>query len=358
MKFIHNINGDLKMKHEIDLKNYNLHTDMVVECYDSSENIKGITHDSHNYKDILVEETYIDKDASEKIGKKSGLYKTITFKDITDKDNYNDVLKVLVETLSKMYKEVKISDNATCLVIGLGNEKSTPDSLGPLVSDNILVTRHLFSLGEVEKGYRNVSSIKPNVTGVTGIETKKIIAGIVEQIKPDFLIIIDALAAKSISRVNKTIQITNTGISPGSGVNNNRDELNYESFNIPVIALGVPTIVDAATICYDTINYMLKQFSYKIDNQDNKKLKFVDEMHQNYLSHNNALGKEEKEKVLGLVGTLSDDDFKKLLIEVLTPIDCNLMVTPKEVDFTVEKLSMLISKAINKSLHDSYNTTN
>lgn len=346
------------MAHEIDLKKYNIHTDMVVESYDKEDIINGITHKEKKYHDILVEKTIVDEKSGEKINKKAGIYKTITFKDITDKDNYKEVLTVLTKELENLYNEINIDNNATCLIIGLGNERSTPDALGPGVVDNILVTKHLFKLGEVEAGYRNTSILKPNVTGITGIETKSLINGVVNETKPDFLIVIDALAAKAISRVNKTIQITNTGISPGSGVGNSREEISKETLGIPVIAIGVPTIVDAATICYDTIQYMLKQFSYKIENQNNQKLKFVHTMSQNYLDHDKELSILDKEKILGIVGTLSEEEFKTLLVEVLSPIDYNLMVTPKEVDFTIEKLSTLIGSAINKSLHKAYNTTN
>lgn len=345
------------MAHEIDLKNYKIRTDMVVESYDKNHIVNGITHSEKKYHDILIENTEVDKNSSKEINKKPGIYKTITFKDITDKDNYKRVLDVLKQELENLYKEINITNDASCLVIGLGNDRSTPDALGPNTLDNILVTKHLFKLGEVEEGYRNTSIFKPNVTGVTGIETKNLINGIVKETKPDFLIVIDALAAKAISRVNKTIQITNTGISPGSGIGNSREEISKDTLGIPVIAIGVPTIVDAATICYDTIQYMFKQFSYKIENQDNQKLKFVHEMNQNYLDHNKELSSKDKEKVLGMIGTLNEEEFKTLLVEVLSPIDYNLMVTPKEVDFIIEKLSTLIASAINKSLHKAYNTT-
>ena len=158
------------------------------------------------------------------------------------------------------------------------------------------------------------------------------------------------------SRVNKTIQLTDTGIHPGSGVGNNREELSEESLKIPVIAIGVPTIVDAVTIVSDTFKYILKHFSYKIENIDNNKLKLVP--NPNYLNHQEKLSKEEKESLLGMVGTLSEEETKQLLVEVLSPIDYNLMVTPKEVDFVMKKLSNVISKSINKSLHDKYNSTN
>ncbi len=346
------------MAHEIDLKNCSVRTDIIVDSFDTNVENKGITHTSVNIGDILVDDVVINKNGEKICGKKPGVYKTITFKDITDKDNYKKVEEVVINNLKSVLKSSGIRDNDTCLVIGLGNPKSTPDSLGPKTIDNVLVTRYLFDLGEVEEGYRNTSSFIPNVTGVTGIETKDLISGIVKTVKPDFLIVIDALASSSIERVNKTIQITDAGILPGSGVGNSREGLNRDTFKIPVIAIGVPTIVDALTIVYDTFNYMKKRFSYNIDNIDNSKLKFVDTMHQNYLDTDRELSKEEEEQVLGMVGTLNDDDFKNLLLEVLSPIDYNLMVTPKEIDFVMEKLGLLIGNSINKVLHNSYNPTN
>ena len=246
----------------------------------------------------------------------------------------------------------------SCLVVGLGNELSTPDALGPNVSDKILVTKYLFELGEVESGYRDVSAFKPSVTGVTGIETCDFIKGVVDVVKPDFIIVIDALAASAISRLNKTIQITDTGISPGSGIGNYRKSLDEETFNIPVISIGVPTVASATTIVSDTFKYMLKQFSFNLNNQDNKKLKFVPESNRNYLDHDKELSKEEKEKVLGYVGLLEEEEFRTLVDEVLTPIEYNLVVTVKEIDFVIEKLALLISNGINKTLHKAYNTTN
>lgn len=346
------------MAHEIDLKKYQIHTDIIVETYNKNQDNKGIKHKEKYIDNILVEETTITKEGESICNKKEGLYKTITFQDITDKDNFKKVEKVLIDVLKEFFHEKGITESDTCLIIGLGNAKSTPDALGPQVIDKILVTKHLFNIGEVEKGYRDVSSFKPSVTGVTGIETKELIHGVVEVTKPNFLIIIDALAASSMERVNKTIQISDSGISPGSGIGNNREEISIKTLKIPVIAIGIPTVVDAATIVTNTFSYMLKQFSYKIDNQNNQKLKFVPENNQNYLSHDKELSLEEKEKVLGIVGSLDEKKLKQLFNEVLNPINYNLMVTVKEIDFLIEKLSLLLSNGINKSLHEAYNTTN
>jgi len=343
--------------HEIDMKKYKIRTDMIVESFDKTKNITGINHTVFQKENnITVEKTIIDETGEKTCGKKKGIYQTISFDDITDKDNQKAIEEVLISVLKEFLEEKKINKSSSCLVIGLGNKDSTPDSLGPLVVNDILVTKYLFNLGEVEEGYRDVSSFIPGVTGTTGIETKKVIDALIKATNPDFIIVIDALASSSMSRVNKTIQLTDTGIHPGSGVGNNREELSEESLKIPVIAIGVPTIVDAVTIVSDTFKYILKHFSYKIENIDNNKLKLVP--NPNYLNHQEKLSKEEKESLLGMVGTLSEEETKQLLVEVLSPIDYNLMVTPKEVDFVMKKLSNVISKSINKSLHDKYNSTN
>lgn len=345
------------MAHEIDMKKYKIRTDMIVESFDKTKNITGINHTVFQKENnITVEKTIIDETGEKTCGKKKGIYQTISFDDITDKDNQKAIEEVLISVLKEFLEEKKINKSSSCLVIGLGNKDSTPDSLGPLVVNDILVTKYLFNLGEVEEGYRDVSSFIPGVTGTTGIETKKVIDALIKATSPDFIIVIDALASSSMSRVNKTIQLTDTGIHPGSGVGNNREELSEESLKIPVIAIGVPTIVDAVTIVSDTFKYILKHFSYKIENIDNNKLKLVP--NPNYLNHQEKLSKEEKESLLGMVGTLSEEETKQLLVEVLSPIDYNLMVTPKEVDFVMKKLSNVISKSINKSLHDKYNSTN
>lgn len=326
--------------HTIDLEKYKCRTDLVVE----GEGYKSDSSYRVN-KNILVE----------KRNDSSGRYVTISFLDVTDKDNYKMVEKTFITELKEILGDVK---DKKILVVGLGNYKSTPDALGPDTINNILVTRHLFSLGEVEDGYSNVCSFKPGVTGVTGIETSELINNLVSFLKIDLLIVIDALAARSIERINRTIQISDAGISPGSGVYNSRGEISTKTLNIPVIAIGVPTIVEATVIVSDTFNYMLKQFSYKLENINNPKLKLVMEDKQDYREQKISLSDSDRGKILGILGTLSKSELDKLFYEVLTPINFNMMVTPKEIDFIIEKLSMLIGNGINKSLHDVFNTTN
>lgn len=342
--------------HTIDLKNKGYRTDLVIDEITREKDTKLSSKILEKTKNVTVEEVIIDEKTN--CNKKKGIYETISFTDITDKNNFKEVEELAIKTLKNMLNKLNISSNAKILVVGLGNASSTPDALGPKTLDHVLVTRHLFLLGDVEEGYRNVASFKPSVTGVTGIETKDLIEGIKEKIKPDILIVIDALASSSIERLNKTIQITSAGISPGSGVGNNRLEINQDTLHIPVIAIGVPTVVDGATIVENTLQLLLKKISYGLENKENEKLKLVPITNQNYLNHTKELSKEQKEDLLGMVGLLDEQELKSLILEVLLPVNYNMMVTPKEIDYLIEKLSLLLGNMINKSLHEHFNPTN
>ena len=251
------------MKHEIDLSKYKIRTDLAIE-----EITEDYKRETKQYDEIKVEKIYIDEQISKKINKKIGNYITIEFKDITDTENKEKVKNIFKKEIKELLKEIKIKDKDLCLIIGLGNRMSTPDSLGPKTIDNLIITNHLYELGFLGEEYRRVAAITPGVMGETGIETSDIIKSISEKIKPDFVIVIDALASSSIERVNKTIQITDTGIHPGSGIGNSRKEISKEILNVPVIAIGVPTTVDAVTIVSDTINYITKHYSYTRKNID------------------------------------------------------------------------------------------
>ena len=327
--------------HSIDLGKYDYRTDLIIERLDVLENVE------HYEENNILVDTIIDKDNT---------YITISFDDVTDKDNFRNVEKVFVNELKKVLSGY-LSSVKSIMVVGLGNSRSTPDSLGPEVINNILVTRHLFELGEVEDGYLNVCSLKPQVTGVTGIETIDMIEGVVSKLKVDLIIVIDALASSSLERVNRTIQITDGGIEPGSGVGNNRGEISFKKLGVPVIAIGVPTIVDAATIVSDTMKYLLKQLSYKVENINNLKNKLINENMYDYSNQEVIFDKESKEAILGILGSLGDEELKQLFLEVLTPVNYNLMVTPKEVDYVIEKIGLLIGNGINKSLHKSFDST-
>lgn len=334
--------------HEVDLSKYRLRTDLIVEHL---SNFKEYEKHEELYKDIIIETITLDKDSAKLVSKKEGIYKTIYFEDVTDETNFNNLLSATIKALKNLLNSINIKDSSSCLIVGLGNRKATPDALGPLTVDSIKITRQIVELGlPLDNKYRVISSLVPGVMGTTGIETKEIIEGVIEKTKPDFLIVIDALAASSLERINKTIQITDTGIHPGSGLLNNRFEISKETLGIPVIAIGIPTVVDATTIVSNTINYIFRHFSYEKENINNSKLKLVPPNSRGYKSHDKTLNREEREEVMGLIGNLSEDEIKTLITEVLTPLGYNLLVTPKEIDFVIEKLSILLSKALNKSL--------
>ena len=337
------------MGHEIDLKNYEIRTDLVLETIEkNNSNIETKTREDGNIK---VTKVIVDPNTSTLIKKKEGTYITIEFKDITDTDNRSKVEEVFISELKELLKELNIKEDASVLIIGLGNEKSTPDSLGPKVIENVLVTRHLFLIGEnTDKGIRCTSALNPGVMATTGIETSDLVKAIVSDIKPSLVIVVDALAASSISRINKSIQITDAGIHPGSGVGNKRKEISYNTLGVPTIGIGVPTVVESSTIVYDTINYLFKHISYIKENQNKNKLIFT---RNNYLEKikDRQLSSEEQKSILGLIGELSDIEKKNLINEVLNSINYNFIVTPKEIDFQIDCLSELLSNGINKVLH-------
>ncbi len=341
------------MSKEIDLKNYSIRTDLVLDILDKEINNKNIKIDNRIYKDIKTIDVEIEND-NNNLKKKKGKYITISYNDVTDKGNRNDLEDVLIKELKSIFSYLNINDNMKCLVIGLGNKNSTPDSLGPKVIDSILVTRYLYEIEniKVDNNYRNVSAFVPGVTGITGIESSDIILGIVDKIKPDFLIVVDALASSSMDRVNKTIQITTSGISPGSGVYNNRGEISFDTMKVPVISIGVPTVIEAFVLVSDTIKYLFKNFSYNKENINKNKL--IPVGLKNYINHPDNLTLEEKKKLLGEIGLLEEEDVKELIFEVLTPIGYNMMVTPKEIDFVMEKTSLVIANSINKALHKNF----
>ena len=212
--------------HKIKIDDNFVRTDLILE------QDKGTSRNYHTkYSDIKLIKTH----------DKSSYYSTIYFDDITDSESYNHLKEIFINELEKY---INVTSKDIFLVIGLGNPKSTPDALGPMTIDNVLPTRYLFSLGDVEKGYSNVSVYKPDVFGNTGIESISIIKSIIKDIKATKVIIIDSLKASNKDRLIKTIQITNSGINPGSGIYNNRGEISKKTVNTEVIAIGIPTVVD------------------------------------------------------------------------------------------------------------------
>lgn len=338
---------------DINLEKYSIRTDLAFEALDMKkiEHSNEIIDEEIEEDKIRIRRTIITENVSSEIGKKPGIYYCLDTSLVLTHDH--DDLKKCENSLTTIIKDVLQNEGITCkdrgLVVGLGNINVTPDSLGPLVIDNVIVTRHMFLINpeEVSEGISDVSAIAPGVMGTTGIETFDIIDAIIKKINVDYIIAVDALASKSIARVNKTIQVTNTGISPGSGVGNKRKELSKETVGIPVIAIGVPTVVDAVTIASDTVDFLLKYFNARINKRTNDLIAGggID------YDKEDMPTLEYKKKILGEVGILNENEKRDLFSEVLKPNGYNMMVTPKEVDLDIEDLTTIISGAIDRSLH-------
>ena len=335
------------MENNINLKPFNVRTDLVVESIDASH--KPIKTQEKNIK---ISTTDITKEEGKVIEKKEGRYITITFKDITNYEDREEIGKALEKEIKSLLKYKNIKDDDEGLILGLGNSKSTPDALGPKVVSRLVITRHLFKLNALPKeGIRSISAISPGVMGETGIETADYIEALTNLINPQFIIVIDALAASSLERVNHTIQLTDTGIRPGSGVYNNRKEISTDTLKIPVIAIGVPTVVESSVIVNEAINYLLKHISYIKNNTEINKLS---PLHfDNYIDkiRNLELSQSDKEKLMGLVGTLGEIEKRNLIKEVMSAVNYDLIVCPKEVDFLIDKISDVISSSLNNALH-------
>ena len=338
------------MGNEIDLEKYEIRTDLVLDSIENGS--YKVPKNVEKYGDIVVTTVVLDEDNSNLLAKKAGDYITIEFEDVTDSGNSLKVEEVFTKELKKLLVKKGLKDNSTFLVVGLGNESSTPDSLGPRVGSNIIVTRHLYLLNEeVSSSYRCTSVVVPDVMANTGIESFEIVSSVIDKVSPSFVIAVDALAASSIDRVNRSIQITDTGIHPGSGVGNQRKEISFDTLGIPVIAVGVPTVVESSIIVYDTINYLFKHISYIKDNQNKNKLILT---RHNYLEKlkDRTLTLEEKKNLSGLLGELSDSERQNLINEVLSSINYNFIVTPKEIDFLIDRLTTILSNGINNSIHN------
>lgn len=316
------------------MNNYSIRTDLAIEVTEmlsketKTDEIEGVEILSEKYEDDEIYVSWVkikNENGAKNIGKPIGNYVTIECEAMKENDTliHEKITQIFSQNLIKL---CKLDKNSTILIVGLGNWNVTPDALGPKVVSKTLVTRHIKETlpKEISENVRPVSTISPGVMGITGIETAEIVKGVVEKLKPSLVIAIDALAARKTSRINATIQMSDTGVAPGGGMGNHRKILNKETLGVPVIAIGVPTVVDAGTLVNDTIDLM-------IDSLINE----IKEGHQFYEMLKN-LDKEEK---------------LNLINNILNPYTCNLFVTPKEVDAVIERLSKIISNAINIAMH-------
>lgn len=295
------------------LGSYRVRTDLAVESKEIFEKdnveIKGVEiHEDYQEKlDLRTTVVEIHTESGAKLMEKpKGTYITMEAPNLVvpDEDYHREISKALAGHLCQL---LHLEKEKSILVVGLGNRDITPDALGPRAINNLKITRHIVKeYGKASVGEEKVhlvSSLVPGVMAQTGMETMEIIRGVVEETKPDVVVAIDALAARSMKRLNCTIQITDTGINPGSGVMNHRNGLTMESLGIPVIGIGVPTVVDAATIVHDAIAHLLEN--------------------------------------------LEESEMEEFLGELITPKLHSMYVTPKDVDETIKMLSFTISEGIN-----------
>ena len=307
---------------------FNFRTDLALERRDIYKSINklaneidGIETESQNVTDeISVSKVKItNENGANAIGKPIGNYITIDIKKL--KIATEEQIQKIADVLSNELKNVigqHINEKDDILVVGLGNIYVTPDALGPRVINEIDITRHLLNYAPqyLDENTRPVSAIAPGVLGTTGIETLEILKGIVDNIKPKLIIAIDSLASRSIERISSTIQISDTGIVPGAGVGNKRKELSKDTLGIPVIALGVPTVVELATLVSDGIDI------------------FIDRL-------------QEKAQSNEYLNKLQQDDKYEEVKDALNVGEYNMIVTPKEIDELIENMKDIVARGIN-----------
>ena len=318
---------------------YSARTDLALEAreiyLEDSENeseIDGVDLENLDYgNEIQVTRVKIlNKNGESALGKKCGTYITLEFTDriLKEQTVYEEVCKACASELSRLTSSL---ENGTVLVAGLGNRNITADALGPKVTNSLLVTRHLLEYmpEEIDSRLRSVCAISPGVLGLTGVETVEIIKGIADKVKPSLIIVIDALCSRSMHRINNTIQLSNTGITPGAGVGNHRNAITHETLGVPVIAIGLPTVVDAATISADTIDLII----------------------ENLKAHAG-----ESKPIYKMLEVISAEDKYSLIKQILTPHYGDFVVCPKEVDSVINQLSSVIANGINIALHQGLST--
>ena len=307
---------------------YNFRTDLASERRDiykkanNMENeIDGIESEQEDVNENLkIERVIITNENGEKaIGKPKGTYVTIDIKKLklARDEEIQKASEVLTSELKKIL-EKHIDNKAEILVLGLGNIYVTPDSLGPKVINEIDVTRHLIKYlpQYVDENTRNVCAIAPGVLGTTGIETLEILKGVVDNVKPKLVIVIDSLASRSIERISTTIQISDTGIVPGAGVGNTRAEISENTIGVPVVAIGIPTVVETAVLVNDCLDI------------------FIDKL-------------QDEAKSNDYLNNLKQEDNYEQIKEALIPSDYNMIVTPKEIDDLIENMKDVVARGIN-----------
>ncbi len=304
-------------------------TDLAMEAKDlvierTGGEISGIIVDEEKKAEAEITRVDIKNEAAgAKLGKKPGNYITIQsdFFRQSDKQIHEKLSGVIAEEIKAIinFEPKNNPDNdKTILVIGLGNWNATPDALGPEVIHHLLVTRHLYDSAPIENraGMRSVAALSPGVLGLTGIETAEIIKGVVEKISPDLIIAVDALAANDSKKLAATVQISDTGIYPGSGVGKQRTGITEEDMGVPVLAVGIPTVINSVHLIDETVKHLAQE--------------------------NNLLQKSER---------FNEIEYQKLINDTLAPFSGDLVVTPKGIDKLIKDTSKIVAGGINIALH-------
>ena len=320
------------------VRNYSVRTDLALEEKERFESddveIQGVILEESCDEEREMRLTRVEictENGAKAMGKPVGTYLTLETPNLAvpDEELHMEIARELSRQIRRLIdknidkEKKKRSEDLSVLVVGLGNRDVTPDALGPFVADHLSVTRHIVKeYGKYAMGMEHacmVSAVVPGVMGQTGMESAEIVRGIVAETNPDIVIAVDALAARNSRRLNRTVQIADTGIHPGSGVGNHRSGMNRESVGVPVIGIGVPTVVDAATIVSDTMENLIRAM------ETSDSLKGVGEVLKSY---------NECEK----------HEFVK---ELIAPHLNGMFMTPKDVDEMVHQISHTISEAIN-----------
>ena len=309
----------------------NFRTDLASERRDIYQKVQGAEGELNGIESqkeqinekLSVERVKITNEEGEKaIGKPKGIYTTIDIKNlkIAQEEEINKASEVLAKELGDIIS-MHIDKQGEILVVGLGNESVTPDALGPKTINEIEVTRHFINYMPqyVKEGTRMVSAISPGVLGTTGIETVEILKGVVQNINPKLVIVIDALASRSIERISSTIQISDTGIVPGAGVGNTRKEISQKTLEVPVIAIGIPTVVELATLVSEGIDIFIERLQEKAESNE-------------YLNR------------------LQQNDKYEEVKEALNIGEYNMIVTPKEIDGLIENMKEIVAQGINLAM--------
>ena len=317
---------------------YNSRTDLAIEAHDIlinsssvNEDIPGIRVEDEVVEDsIKITRVRVETDeASDMLGKDKGNYVTLEIPRHMGNEQkiYESICRAVAREFEKI---IHLKPDDTVLIVGLGNWNITADSLGPKVVEEVMITRHLLEHmpEEVQDGVRPVCAISPGVLGLTGVETSEITTGLVERVKPAMVIAIDALCARNIERINTTIQIADTGITPGSGIGNKRIPLNQKTLGVPVIAVGVPTVVDAATIADDSIELVLSLLRDDLENSG-----------------------FETRAGFEFIDSIKREDRYEMIKKVISPLVGDMIVAPKDVDESVAEVAAVVANGLNISLH-------